>query len=415
VTPGRDRRLLATAGLLRSTGVGMTGVLLGTYLPRLSLSPAQAGLVVSLGLLGSAVGTLLVGLRADRFGRRRALGVLASLALGGGLVVAWGSDVLVLALGAFVGMVNGMGRDRGAAFALEQAILPSTTTDARRTSAFAWYSASLDVGHLLGALLAALPAVLRDRLGTDPLLSYRVVLAGAAALSLGSIAAYVGLSPDVERGASPLRGRMSPTSRSRVGRFAAISAIDSLGGGFLANALLSYWFLVRFGVDEGVSGPLFSAGRVLNMASYALAVRLAARIGLVRTMVFTHVPANLLLLALPFVGSLPLAIAVFLLREGLVEMDVPTRQSYLASIVTPEERTAATSAVTLARVSAWAVAPSFAGALMEGLALSAPLAVGGATKLVYDGLLYLSFRHLRPPEEGGSRIGSADVDDRKSR
>ena len=182
-------------------------------------------------------------------------------------------------------------------------------------------------------------------------------------------------------------------------KFAALSGLDSLGGGFLTTALLSYWFFKRFGVNESLLGPLFFCVRILNGLSHLGAAWLARRIGLVNTMVFTHIPSSFLLMTVPFAPNLPLAITLFLLRESLVEMDVPTRQSYIVAVVREEERTQAAGITNLTRSISWAVAPMAGGSLMGAVSLSAPLLLAPALKITYDLLLFRAFRHIRPPEE----------------
>jgi MFS family permease len=194
---------------------------------------------------------------------------------------------------------------------------------------------------------------------------------------------------------------MSPDTRRVLTRICALFAIDSLAGGFLTSALLSLFFFERFGAGEGAIGVLFFAARAANAASHAAAAWLARRIGLVNTMVFTHIPSSLLLLTVPFAPNFAVAAALFLLREGLVEMDVPTRQSYVMAMVRPHERTSAAAVTNLVRLGGWAVAPSFAGMLMQGSSLAAPLVIGAAMKIAYDVLLYGAFRRLKPPEEAG--------------
>jgi predicted MFS family arabinose efflux permease len=195
------------------------------------------------------------------------------------------------------------------------------------------------------------------------------------------------------------RARLTPGTRRVLWRISSLFALDALGGGFLATALLSYFFFRRFGVDEAVLGPLFFGARIANALSHLAAAWLAARIGLVNTMVFTHVPGSLLLLTVTIAPSFPVAAALFLLREGLIQMDVPTRQSYVMAMVRPEERTIASGVTSLVRLAAWAVAPPFAGLVMQGMSLGTPLVVGAGMKIVYDALLFLSFRRLPPPEE----------------
>jgi len=395
----RDRNLLLLTALLRSTGTSLVGVLLGVYLARLRLDPSEVGLVVGLGLAGAALAALVVTFAGDRLGRRRSLVILAWTGAAGTLVAASSARVDVLAAGAFVGMLNGMGRDRGAALVLEQAILPTTTGEARRTVGFAWYSAAQDVGHAIGALLAGTPLLLQRWAGVEPLSSFRWILATNAVLLLATALLYRGLSLAAERATPRLAAPPSKETRSALWRLSALFGLDSVAGGFLTTALLSFFFFERFGVSEGTIGLLFFGARVANTASHFGAAWIAARIGLVRTMVYTHLPSSLLLLTVPFAPSFPVAAALFLLREGLVEMDVPTRQSYVMAIVRPEDRTFASGVTNLVRLGGWAVAPAFAGALMQAASLGAPIFVGAGMKILYDLALFVAFRGRRPPEE----------------
>ena len=400
--PGRDRRILYAAAFLRALAIGMVSVLLGVYLGRLRLDPAATGLVVGAGLAGGAVAALVVTLAGPRLRRRATLRALAIAGALGGVVVALGSSPGMLAVAAFLGMVNGMGRDRGASLVLDQAILPATTTDAGRTRVFAWYNVLQDSGHALGGLLAGLPALLRRAAGLEELASLRVSIGVYALLTLVTALLYLALSPAVETHAAARTARVSPGSRRVLWRISSLFAFDSLAGGFLTTALLAFFFYERFGVDETALGALFFGARVLNALSHLGAAWLARRIGLVRTMVFTHTPSSLLLVTVAYAPSFPVAAVLFLLREGLVEMDVPTRQSYVMAVVRPEERTVASGVTNLVRMGAWAVGPSFAGLLMQGGSLAVPLYIGAGMKIVYDAALYYSFRHLRPPEEAGA-------------
>jgi len=402
VTPRRDLALLFAAAFARAVGVGLTGVLLGIYLSRLGFSATAIGAVVASGLAGVAAGTLTTSFRADRWGRRRSLAALSLLAAIGGVGLVWASGLVPLLAVAFLGMVNGMGRDRGPAYALEQATIPALVPAEKRTSALAWYTLVQDAGGALGALAGAAPVVLRKWFELELLASYRLTFALYAGLGLLSAALYLLLSSEIEvaQAEHPAsREKLSPQSRKIVTRLAALFGLDSLGGGLLTGALVSYWFFRRFGVAEAALGPLFFAVRVANGASYLVAARLARRFGLVNTMVFTHLPSSLLLLAVPLAPTFGWAVAIFLLRECLVEMDVPTRQSYVMAVVAPHERTLASGITNLTRSAAWAAGPSLAGWGMQQVALATPLVAGGAVKIVYDLLLYFSFRRVRPPEE----------------
>ena len=402
VARGIDRTLLLVTAFLRSVGTSLIGVLLGVYLAKLRLDAAQVGLVVGTGLAGAAVAALLVTLLGDRVGRRRALIALACTGAMGTVVAASSSRVEILAAAAFVGMLNGMGRDRGAALVLEQAILPSVTGEQRRTVGFAWYSAAQDVGHALGALLAGAPLLVQRWAGVEQIASFRWVLGANAAFLLATAALYLRLSPAVEAVATPRRRPPSERTRSALWKLAALFGLDSVAGGFLTTSLLAFFFFERFGASEATIALLFFGARVANTLSHFGAAWIAGRIGLVRTMVFTHLPSSVLLLTVPFAPSFAIAAALFLLREGLVEMDVPTRQSYVMAIVQPEDRTFASGVTNLVRLGGWALAPGFAGLLMQGTALGAPLVVGAAMKIAYDLLLYAAFRKRPPPEEAAS-------------
>jgi MFS family permease len=395
-----DRRILLAAAFARSLATGSLAVVLGLFLARIGFDGAAIGGVVGAGLAGCAAAALLVTLVGDRLGRRRSL---VGLALLGGAGTALAATVALAPAGmaalAFVGMLNGMGRDRGAALVLDQAILPSVSGDADRTLAFAWYAVLQDAGHALGALLAATPPLLRAAAGLDATAALRVVLLAAAALHLLTAALYAGLTPAAEAVARARRPPVTPATRGVLTRISALFGLDAVAGGFLTSSLLAYFFYERFGVGEGSIGLLFFGARIANAASHLGAAWLARRFGLLNTMVFTHVPSSLLLLTVPLAPSFWVAASLFLVREGLVEMDVPTRQSYLMAVVPPEARTLASGVTSLVRLAGWAVAPALAGALMAGAALATPLVAGAAMKLAYDGLLYASFRKLKPPEE----------------
>ena len=397
-----DRTLLLATAFLRALGVGMIGVLVGLHLAALGFDPATIGIVVACGLAGGAAASLLVTVAGDRLGRRRTLVLLALATGAGGVALALAQSPIALALVAFLGMVNGMGRDRGAALVVEQAVLPATTDDAGRTQAFAWYSLLQDVGHALGSLAAGLPAALVAATAIGDRAALRASVVAYAALALSTAVFYLRLSPAVEVGSAP-RASLSPATRGVLAKLSALFALDALGGGFLTTALLSYWFATRFGVGAATIGALFFLARIANALSHLGAAWLARRIGLVNTMVFTHIPSSLLLVTVAIAPSFPVAAVLFVLREGLVEMDVPTRQSYVMAVVRPEERTVASGVTSLVRMGAWAVAPSFAGLFMSGGSYAAPLIAGAVMKITYDLLLWRAFRGVRPPEESTAR------------
>ena len=401
--PQRDLVLINAAGFLRSLGVGLMGVVLGIYLFRVGLSSFTIGLVIAAGLAGSALATIIVSFAADRLGRRHSLLFLSLLTGVGGLALVLSPALTVLLTMVFIGMLNGTGTDRSASFALDQAIVPGLAPDSKRTWNLAWYNVLLDGGGSLGALAAGLPLFLQHRLSFSLLSSYRVVFFGYFGLCLIVATLYAVLSPAVEVNDPPAPAKMStgmtPESKRILAKLTVLFSLDAFGGGFLTDALVAYWFFRRFGVGEHDLGLVFFAVHVLNAGSHLGAAWLARRIGLVNTIVFTHLPSSMFLMAVPFAPSFKWAVLLFFCREALVEMDVPTRQSYVAAIVRPSERTYASGVTNLARNVFWAVGSAVAGFLMQALAFSAPLLIGGGAKVTYDLLLYRSFRGVKPPEE----------------
>jgi len=400
----RNLLLICASAWLRSFGIGLLGVVLGVFLYRQKFSSTAIGIVIAAGLAGAATATAFITVKADRLGRRRTLFGLSLLTAMGALPLIFHSGLGILVPAAFFGMLNGMGTDRSASFALEQAVIPGLLSDQRRTWGLAWYNVVLDSSGALGALAAGLPLLTQRVWGVDLATSYRTLFVGYLALNLLSGVVYLFLSPEVElpgRAQRSQRVEISPETKSKVARLASLFAIDSLGGGLLTDALVSYWFFRRFGIAEDKLAVLFFLVHILNALSHLGAAWLARRIGLVKTMVFTHLPSSIFLVAASVVPSARWAVVLFLLRESLVEMDVPTRQSYVAAVVRPNERTYASGVTNLTRNLAWAASSSVAGLFMQRIAFSAPLFIGGGLKIFYDILLWRAFRHVPAPEESG--------------
>ncbi len=410
----RDAALICIAGGVRAAAVSLVGVIIAIHLAGRGLSATGIGLIIGTGIAASAVGTVVTALRADRWGRRRTLIALSLLTGAGYTALAFTSLLPVLMLVAVVTMLNGIGRDRGPASAIEQALLPATTSDERRTWTMAWYNAAMDSGHAIGALGAALPTLFASTLNVTAdrghVLTFMIC---GAAVALSTIP-YALLRPSVEKPASanastsaqsatagkPMAGdAVDPHTRGIVRRIATLFAIDSVGGGFLSSALVAYWFFERYGTSEVQLAWLFFTARVLNVVSHLAAAWLARRIGLINTMVFTHLPSSVFMMLAPTAPSAAIAAAFFLAREALVEMDVPTRQSYVMAVVPPSARTYASGMTNVTRNAGWAVGPLIGGTVMQHLSLAAPLLIGGSLKILYDIALYRSFRHLKAPEE----------------
>ncbi|MEY4544353.1 MAG: hypothetical protein RL685_548 [Pseudomonadota bacterium] len=396
----RERRLLYVTAFARAVSTSLVGVLLGVYLARNGISGVAFGAIVSAGLLGASSAAVAATFWGDRVGRRRFLLVLTAASALGTIAFALSSSPLALGAASFLGMLNGMGKDRGAALILEQAALPSLAPEAERTRTIAWYTMLQDLGHGVGAALAGLAPALGGRARLSGAEPHRVLLLGCAGLALVTLLGYARLGRGLDAPSSTAGARrVTRESRAILTRISGLFALDALGGGFLTAAMLSYFFFERFGASEAAIGGLFAAARLMNAGSHLGAAWLARRIGLVKTMVFTHLPSSLLLMTVAIAPSFGVAAVLFLLREGLVEMDVPTRQSYVLAVVQPEERTFASGITNLVRLIAWAVAPLVAGALASGDNLHVPLLVGAALKIAYDVLLWRAFSAIRPPEE----------------
>ena len=400
LTNRTDLALLCLTGLLRSFATGLIGVIFGVFLFRSGHSSAEIGILTAAGLAGATLATAFISWSGDRAGRRQTLRLLALLSIAGGVALAFVSSFAGLFILVFAGMVNATGTDRSASYVLEQAVIPSLVADRHRTWTFSWYHLILDAGGAAGALAAGLPVALYQWRGIPILSTYKGIFLGYSALGLICAFAYSLLSSRVEvakMGES--KSGISTDSKRKVFRLAQLFAIDSFGGGFLTDAVVAYWFFRRFGVSEVGLGALFFTIHILNALSHLAAAWLAQRIGLLKTMVFTHLPSSVFLIAVPLAPNLTAAAALLLARESLVEMDVPTRQSYVTAVVKPHERTFASGVTNLSRNAMWAAGSAVAGMLMQGVTFSGPLIAGGSIKIAYDVLLYRKFRHIKPPEE----------------
>lgn len=400
----RDAQLLLAAKTCRSLGYGLLSVVLGVYLEEAGFSPLLVGTLLTLSLVGSAALTALLAAAADRLGRRNVLRISSLLMVAAGLAFASGQNLWVLVFAVLSGTISATSGEVGPFETVEQAILPQTTTPPQRNRLFGWYHTLGAVAVSVGSLGAALPAWMHRVFSLDLLQAHRLMFAGYAGLALLGWFCFQGLSKGVELKARPAMGKASGwlalgRSRKIVFRLSALFALDALGGGFVVQSLLAYWFAFRFGVGGEVLGPVFLGVNFMKAVSYPLAIRLADRIGLVPTMVFTHLPSNLLLLLLPLLPTLEGAVTCLLARHLLAQMDVPARSSYIVAIVDPEERTAATGITTLVRTVTQSLGPVLAGLALQVASAAAPFFLAGGLKIVYDLALYFNFRHVRPPEE----------------
>jgi MFS family permease len=393
-----DATTLLQTRALRALGDGVISVVLAGYLSGIGLSETRIGFVVTATLLGSAGLTMFVGLRANVFPRRHLLRLMSLLMVATGLGFALFTSFWPLLIVALIGTLNPSAGDVSAFLPTEQAVLPATTAAENRTALFARYSLIGTLVAAVGAALAGVPEWVATQLDVSTTTALRWTFVIYAALGVALFARYRHLSPAVEPPRSSARAVLGP-SRSTVYRLAALFSLDSLGGGFTITAIVVLWLQVRFNLSLAVSGAVFFWAGLLSAWSQLVAVRVAARIGLIRTMAYTHLPANALLVAAAFMPNAVLAVTCLLVRAALSQMDVPTRTSYVMAVVTPEERPAAASITAVPRSLAAALPPLAAGWMLSVSDFGWPLVVGGAIKAVYDLLLLQQFRHLRPPEE----------------
>ncbi|CAN7504436.1 MFS transporter [Phyllobacterium sp. LjRoot231] len=389
---------LLTSRGLRAFGDGLVSILLPTYLATLGFDAFKIGILSTVTLAGSAALTLTVGVVAHHFFRRTLLIAAAVLMVLTGIAFALVQDFWPLLLIAFVGTLNPSSGDVSVFLPLEHAELAHTVTDSDRTALFARYSLIGSLAAAVGALAAGAPDILRDVAGLELKHALQVAFLLYASLGLVALLLYRRLPDDLPSAgtapAEPLR-----KSRSVVLTLAALFSLDAFAGGFVIQSLLALWLFQRFDLSLAATGAIFFWMGVLSAGSYLVAVRISKRIGLVNTMVFTHLPSSLCLMLVPFMPSLAPAIVLLLIRSALSQMDVPTRTSYVMAVVTPGERAAAASVTAVPRSLAAAASPIIAGSLLATSGFGWPLLIAGALKIVYDILLLGMFRKLRPPEE----------------
>jgi MFS family permease len=403
-----DAWLLFVTRFIRLFAYGALSVVLVLYLVAIGFNEADVGLLLTATLIGDTVVSLVLSSRADRVGRRSVLILGALLMAAAGLVFASTHLWWLLLLAGIVGIISPSGHEVGPFLPIEQAALAQVVDDRRRTHVFAWYALTGSIATALGSLAGGTMVQAHEGPSTAPADAYRPVV--LLYVGLGAILAFVfaslshDLEPPLARPADRpgLLAALSGVHRSRatVWKLSALFALDSFGGGFVVQGFTAYWFHLRFGLDPAALGVLFLAANLLAGCSALLASWLAARIGLINTMVATHLPSNILLILVPLMPTLPLAVAVLLLRFSISQMDVPARQSYIMAVVAPDERSAAAGITGVARTLGAALSPIFAGALLARSEwMDVPFFIAGGLKMAYDLLLYRGFVALRPPEE----------------
>jgi len=382
---------------MRGYGDGFMALLLPVYLISLGLGAFQVGLVATSAMLGSALLTLAVGLAGHRFSARRLLMLSCLLMLITGMAFSQAHSFWPLVVVAFVGTLNPSSGDVSVFVPLEQALMASAGPDQTRTTRFALYNVAGAVGVSLGALSVALidPATRLLARPRSDILEAAFILYGV--IGVAAFVIYRRLPKEAPE-AADLRTGLGP-SRKRIVQLAALFSLDSFGGGFLVQSLLALWLFNRFDMSLATAGTFFFWTGLLGAASQFLAGRIAGRFGLINTMVFTHIPANLCVMAAAFAPTLPAALGLLIVRAALSSMDVPARTSYVMAVVTPPERAAAAGITNVPRSLAAALSPALAGALFAASVFPWPLLIGGGLKVLYDVLLLMQFRHVKPSED----------------
>lgn len=398
----RDGKLLLGARIVRTFSYGFLSVILAIYLKLVGFDDILVGIVLTSTLVNSVFFNLLSSAYADKIGRKNILIIYAALMIASSVIFFVTSNYVALVIAALVGTINVTGSEVGAFLSLEQAILPQTVSDIKkRNSIFAIYNAVGTFAMSVGVLLSGLPAILQNY-GFDKIGAIKSLFLIYAACAVVVLVIYLMLSKNIEvkENASGMSMKnISPKSKSIIWKMSSLFAIDSFGGGFVIQSIVSFWFYTKFGADLSSLSYIFAVAGVLTAVSYIASSKIASKIGLVNTMVFTHIPSNVLLILLAFAPSLSIAVSLFFARMSLSQMDVPTRQSYIMGVVSENERIPAAVYTNTSRNISQAISPSITGIIIQTLSLSAPFVVGGVLKIVYDIGIFFSFRKIKPPEE----------------
>jgi MFS family permease len=389
--------LFATCGV-RSFAYGFLSVVLGLYLDAIGLTTTAIGWIFTAALAGGAVMTIVITAAADRLGRRVWLILGALLMAIAGWVFAVSNNPIFLTVAAIFGTISPSGKEVGPFLSIEQAILPLTSEDQYRTAVFSAYNLIGALCGALGALAVGLPSLF----SLPQITGYRFLVSGYAICAVVMMILCGLLSPTIEAKAeacSPRRKIGVQRSRSVVAKLAGLFALDAFAGGFIVQSIVAYWFYLRYKTDLNALGGIFFGTNLLAAFSFLAAPAIARRFGLLNTMVFTHLPSNVLILLVPLMPSLELAVVMLLVRNLLSQLDVPTRQSYTMAVVDPGERSASAGILSVARNAGAAAAPLFTGAVLAVPSLGFPFLLAGGLKIVYDLWIFAMFRKVKPPEE----------------
>lgn len=402
----KDGKMILSARVARTFAYGFLSIIIGIYLKLTGFSEIQIGIVLSATLVNSVIFTLLASFYADRIGRKKILIIYGVLMGISGAIFLTTNNFVALIVAALIGTINVTGSETGAFLSIEQSVLPQTVNDVKkRTMIFAIYNTVGTFAMAAGVLLSGLPEFFVQAYGFNQIDSIKPLFLLYSIIAVAVTVIYFLLSKNIEVKANPVGGKgyqtntLSAESKKRIGKLSALFAVDSFAGGFVIQSIVSYWFFTKFGIDLPTLAMIFSIAGVITALSFLAATKIAGRIGLVNTMVTTHVASNILLILIAFAPIFPIALGLYLARMSISQMDVPTRQSYIAAIVDDKEITAAAGITNTSRNIAQAVSPSITGVIIQSLWLSAPFVIGGILKIAYDIGLYVNFRKIKPSEE----------------
>jgi MFS family permease len=399
-----DGKLLLCARIVRTFAYGFLSVILAIYLKLIGFDDILIGIILSVTLINSIIFTLFASFYADRIGRRKTLLLYTAMMSISGVIFFVTENPLALIIAALLGTLNITGSETSAFLSIEQSILPQTIKDNRkRNTLFGFYNMVGTFAMGAGILIANLPIIIQNELEFDQIYAIKLLFLFYSLLGVLVIGIYLKLSSDIEikkeKTLKPISKILNPKSKKIVTKLSGLFAIDSFAGGFAIQSIVSFWFFTKFDIDLSLISYIFSIGSLLTAFSYLIAAKIADKIGLINTMVFTHIPSNILLILLAFAPTLEIAIVFYMIRMALSQMDVPTRQSYIVAVVEEDERTASAGITNLSRNIAQAISPSITGYIIGVLSLSAPFIIGGLLKIIYDITLYINFRKIKPSDE----------------
>ncbi|HHT9119556.1 MAG TPA: MFS transporter [Candidatus Hypogeohydataceae bacterium YC41] len=391
----KDGKFLLLNRGIRSFGNGFLSVLLGIYFKELGFQPLAIGLLLSSAVLSGALFTLLVGWHAVTYGIKKMLLLSTFMSTAGLVIFILTENFFFLLLASLIGFISPSGRELGPLLSLEQAYLPFTASDERRTEAFSLWNIIATSSASLGALLASLPSFLQGHFSIEKILSFKFMFLLSLILNIVTLLLYTRIA---EIKFAQKKVILSKQSKKIITKLSLLFAIDSFAGGLILTSIVSLWFYTKFHASLVTISYIFLAAGLLEALSFYLSGKLAKKFGLINTMVFTHIPSSIFLILIPFSPTFTLAAALYLMRQLLSEMDIPARQSYVVAMVNPEEKPIATSTTNAAKIVASSFGPTLASKILL-LTMFSPFVLSGTLKIIYDLLLYFNFRYLKPPEE----------------